>query len=372
MKQSLGALVAALILLAGIGCVLDRLFPPDLSRLAVVGTEVEDRSGKPLAFLPAAGGVWRFRAGPQDVAPVLTDLLVAVEDRRFWEHPGVDPLALARAAVQWARAGRVVSGGSTLAMQAARLLEPRPRTLGSKLIEMARAVQLEARYGRSGVLGIWLTLAPLGGNLEGVRAGALAWFGKPAEALEPAEAALLVAIPRRPEALRPDRHPQAAEAVRRRVLALGTRASVFPAGPVAPVPITRLALPRHAPQLLAALPRVPRIATTLDGPLQQALERLAGERLQTLPPQVSLAMLVADAQTRELRAAYAGAWGDQGRAGALDLTQAVRSPGSALKPFIYALASRTGSSRRKPSSPTCPGGMGPMRPKISTAGSPAE
>jgi penicillin-binding protein 1C len=250
-----------------------------------------------------------------------------VEDRRFWYHPGVDPLALLRAAAQFARAGRVVSGGSTLAMQAARLLEPRPRTFRSKLIEIARALQLEARFGRRGVLEIWQTLAPFGGNLEGIRAGSLAWFGVPPEALEPAQAALLVAIPRRPERLRPDRHATAARAVRDRIIASD-----------APVPVARVPLPRHAPQLAASLPHAPQVRTTLDLPLQVALERLGRERLETLPDRASLALLVADARTREIRALYPGAWRDQARAGALDLTLAVRSPGSALKPFIYALA----------------------------------
>ena len=195
-------------------------------------------------------------------------------------------------------------------MQAARLLEPRPRNLGSKLIEMARAVQLEARYGRSGVLGIWLTLAPLGGNLEGVRAGALAWFGKPAEALEPAEAALLVAIPRRPEGLRPDRHPQAAEAVRRRVLALGRALPCFP--PVPSHPSRSRASPCRATRRNSS-PRCPAAACRHDARCASAASfgTARRERLQTLPARVSLAMLVADAQTREIRAAYAGTWGDQ-------------------------------------------------------------
>jgi penicillin-binding protein 1C len=322
-------------LLACAGIALDQVFPPDLSRLGAIGTEILDRQDRPLALLPAAGGVWRFRAGTEPV--LLTNLLIAVEDRRFWYHPGVDPIALARAAAQFARNGHVVSGGSTLAMQAARLLEPRPRTLRSKLIEMARAVQLEARYGRHGVLDIWLTLAPFGGNLEGIRAGSLAWFGTPPDALEPAQAALLVAIPRRPERLRPDRHATAAIAVRDRVMAVGIRAGLFDAT-ATPVPTPRVALPRHAPQLASSLPRAPRLRTTLDLPLQAALERLGQERLQSLPQRASLALLVADAQAREIRALYPGAWRDQARAGAIDLTLAVRSPGSALKPFIYAMA----------------------------------
>jgi len=337
--RSLPFLVSAVWLLAAIGALLDWGFPPDLSRLASVGTEIVDRHDRPLTLLPAAGGVWRFRADADRVSPLVVDLLVAVEDRWFWLHPGVDPVALARATVQFIRAGHVVSGGSTLAMQAARLLEPRPRTLRSKLIEMARAMQLEARFGRHGVLDIWLTLAPFGGNLEGVRAGSLAWFGVPPEALEPEQAALLVAIPRRPEALRPDRHGAAARLLRDRVLAVGTRTGLFDVSATdVVVPTARVALPRHSPQLAGSLPRAPLVRTTLDLPLQTALERLGQQRLETLPPRVSLAMLIADTHSREIRAVYPGAWRDQGRSGALDLTTAVRSPGSALKPFIYAMA----------------------------------
>ena len=355
-------LVSAAWLLASVGALLDWALPPDLSRLASVGTEVLDRNDRLLALLPAPGGVWRFRADAAHVSPALTELLVAVEDRRFRYHPGVDPLALARAVVQFVRAGHVVSGGSTLAMQAARLLEPRRRTLGAKLIEMARAVQLEARFGRRGVLDIWLTLAPFGGNLEGVRAGSLAWFGVPPEALEPAQAALLVAIPRRPEALRPDRHAAAARAVRDRVLAVGVRAGLFDAGVLPRLPAVRTAFPRHVPQLAASLPRVAAVRTTLDLPLQAALERLGSERLESLPRRASLAMLVADAGAREIRALYPGAWRDQERAGALDLTNAVRSPGSALKPFIYAMAFADGivaPDTRVPDLPRRFGGYAP-------------
>ncbi len=317
------------------GAALDYTFPPDLSRLSSLGTEILDRHDRPLALLPAAGGVWRFRA--DTTPPLLTNLLIAVEDRRFWYHPGVDPVALARATAQLVSSGHIVSGGSTLAMQAARLLEPRPRTLRSKLIEIARAIQLETRFGRQGILKIWLTLAPFGGNLEGVSAGSLAWFGVPPEALEPAQAALLVAIPRRPERLRPDRHEDAATAVRDRVLAIGRRTGLFDAT-ATPVPTVRIALPRHAPQLAASLPHLPRVLTTLDLPLQTALEHLGRERLETLPEHASLALLVADAHAREIRALYPGDWRNQDRAGAIDLTLAVRSPGSVLKPFIYAMA----------------------------------
>ncbi|MBV1799225.1 penicillin-binding protein 1C [Siccirubricoccus sp. G192] len=349
-KAGLATLALAAILGAGI-LALDRALPPDLSRLHSLGTEVLDREGRTLSVLPAPGGIWRLATAAGDVPPHLIELLIAAEDRRFRLHPGVDPLALARAAVQWARAGRVVSGGSTLTMQAARLLEPRPRSLRSKAIEILRALQLEARFSKDEILGIWLTLAPQGGNLEGVRAGALAWFGRPAGRLDPAEAALLVAIPRRPEALRPDRHPERATAARNALL---TRRAEGAAG-ITPadtefalamrVPERRLPMPRLAPHLARELAQgadTPRIASSLDLGLQRAAEEIATAALRGLPDRASLALLVADLHSREVRALVGGDFGDQGRAGALDLTRAIRSPGSALKPVLYAMAFEAG------------------------------
>jgi penicillin-binding protein 1C len=333
-RRAAAALLVALVTLT---LTLDRLFPPDLSRLAAVGSDITDRSGRTVALLPAPGGIWRFRTAADEVAPELIETLIVIEDRHFWHHPGVNPLAIARAAAQDLRAGRIVSGGSTLTMQAARLLEPRPRTLRAKLIEIARALQLEARFSKREILGIWLTLAPMGGNLEGVRAGSLAWFGATPALLDPAQSALLVAIPRRPEALRPDRHPDRARALRDRILA------ATGGDPTPEVPAARHKLPRRARQAVAALPPAPRIATTLDLPLQIALERLAAERLGSLPERASLALLVADLASREIRALASGGPGaGEGRGGALDLTRAIRSPGSALKPFIYALAFQDG------------------------------
>ncbi len=324
---------------AGAGglAVLDRLFPPDLSRLDRMGAEVLDRDGRTLLVQPAPGGVWRLRTDPEQVSPAFLDLLVRTEDRRFFAHGGVDPRAILRAAWQGLRAGRVVSGGSTLSMQAARLLEPRPRTLRSKLIEAFRAVQLEERFGKRGVLGIWLTLAPFGGNLEGVRAAAWAWFGERPAALDRAQAALLVAIPRRPEALRPDRHPERALALRDRLLPAEDRDEPLPRG--------RTAFPRHAEpalrRLLASAPHPDGMATTLDLPLQEAAERLVAVRLAGLPPRVSMAVLVASARGRGVLAAVSGVAG-AARAGSPDLTRASRSPGSALKPLVYGMAFQDG------------------------------
>jgi penicillin-binding protein 1C len=340
--------VVATVILAVLA--LDRIFPPDLSRLRAVGVEVFDREGRTLSVLPAPGGVWRLRTTVADVPPVLLELLVAAEDRRFRSHPGVDPVALVRAMGQWVRAGRVVSGGSTLTMQAARLLEPRPRTLRSKVIEIVRAVQLEARFSKDEILGIWLTLAPQGGNIEGLRAGSLAWFGRPAARLDAAESALLVALARRPASLRPDRHPDAARAARDGVLARrgGPAAGMSEADRAlsisAAMPDRRRDMPRLAPHLAREMARgaTGNVTLTLDASLQRATERLAQDILPTLPDRAALAIVIADVATREVRALLGGEWGAESRAGALDLTRAVRSPGSALKPFLYAMAFERG------------------------------
>ena len=315
---------------------LDRLFPPDLSRMRRPGRRCWTARAACWRCCPPPAGSGASAPRSDDVSRPFLDLLVATEDRRFWQHPGVDPLAIVRAAAQWIRAGRVVSGGSTLSMQAARLLEPRPRTLRNKIIEAARALQLEWRFGKAGVLGIWLTLAPYGGNLEGVRAGARAWFGASAAALDPAQAALLVALPRRPEALRPDRHPARAETVRDRVL---------PEARACRCRSAACRFPATRPRRLQA--RRSRVCT---GPpcgrrsTCHCRRRSSGwwsTTYRRCPSRASLAILVADARSREIRAAVSGRWGDEARAGDMDLTRAVRSPGSALKPFLYSWRSRT-------------------------------
>ncbi len=311
--------------------VLDRLCPPDLHRFEQLGSRVLDRHGAVLAELPAPGGVWRLRTAETDVSPLFLRMLLDTEDRRFRAHGGIDLPSLARAAGQWATHGRVISGGSTLSMQAARLLEPRPRTIRSKLIELFRATQLEERLGKSGVLSVWLTLAPFGGNLEGVEAGSRAWFGIGAEHLDAAQSALLVAIPRRPEALRPDRHPARALSLRNRLLA----DTLLQA---APVPTARHTFPALAIQAVSRLPRTPVIRTTLDASLQAGLEALLARSLDGRPDRMGAAALIADIPSRSLLAVASSH-------GALDLTRAVRSPGSALKPMLYGLAFQDGIAR---------------------------
>ena len=332
-----------LVVLGGGGVAFDAAFPPDLSRARETGAELTDRQGRTLSVLPTREGVWRLETRVADVPAQLVETLLAAEDRRFRHHPGVDPIASLRAAAQWAWRGRVVSGGSTITMQVARLLEPRPRTLRSKAIEAFRALQLEARFSKDEILGLWLTLAPQGGNIEGLRAGALAWFGRPARSLDHAEAALLVALARQPTRTRPDRHPEAARRARDAVLlaraAPAHTAADAALGLEAPMPTRRQPMPRLAPHLARELRGGP---TTLDAGLQRAIERIADDALRNLPDRASIAIMLAETRTREVRAVVGGAWMAEGRAGALDLSRAVRSPGSALKPLLYALAFQEG------------------------------
>jgi penicillin-binding protein 1C len=232
-RRRLVSLASGTVIVGIMVAAVDRLAPPDLTRFQRASVTVTDSEGQLLRPFLAPDHAWRLPVDAAGVDPLYVAMLRDKEDRRFGLHPGIDPLAAFRAAAQWATHGRVVSGASTITMQVARLLEPRPRTIAAKLVESWRALQLQARLGSDGVLGAYLTLAPFGSNLEGLRAGALAWFGKEPARLSPAEAALLVALPQSPERLRPDRHPEAARQARDRVLDRAQAAGLLPADAVA-------------------------------------------------------------------------------------------------------------------------------------------
>jgi len=325
---------------------LDSLFPPDLSRAQRSSPVALDRRGAWLRALPVENGRWRIRADLTRTDARFQRRVVAVEDARFWSHPGVDPAAVARAAGSAIVHGRVVSGASTLSMQAARLLEPRPRTLAAKLIEMVRAVQLEARYSKRDLLALYLTLAPYGGNLEGVRAASLSYFGHEPETLTDGEQALLIALPQSPEARRPDRRPEAARAARRAVLAKLIRAGAIsePAAAEAeaePLP-ARAPFPALAWHVAGELARAApasqaSVVSTIDANLQARVEPLARAVARAQGPSATAAILVVELDGRAVRAAVASGGLDR-PGGWMDMTLAERSPGSALKPFIYALA----------------------------------
>ena len=348
-----GALVVIVIaILIGATLWIKSLGPTPLGQDLSYSRLVVDRDGRLLRPYASEQGLWRIRAGVENVDPRFLDLLLNYEDRRFRAHSGVDFFALARAALQFAANGRIVSGGSTITMQVARLLEPRrERSIAFKLRQILRAVQLEQALTKDEILALYLSLAPYGGNLEGVRAASLAYFGKEPKRLTLAQAALLVALPQSPEARRPDRAPALARVARDRVLDRAA-AVLLPADEIAyakrePMPSARLAMPMRAPHAsdaaIAAAPHREIHHLTIDGSLQEALEGLAHQRAHSLGPDVSVAVLALDNATGEVRARVASpGYFDKARAGQVDMSQALRSPGSTLKPFIYGLAFEDG------------------------------
>ena len=330
------------------------LGPLPLAQAQQVSTSVVDRNGKLLRAYAMADGRWRLPADSRTgVDPGYIKLLLAYEDRRFRIHPGVDPLALGRAALQLVMRGHIVSGGSTITMQLARLIEPRgARSIGAKLRQVVRAVQLERQLSKDRILDLYLALAPFGGNLEGVRAASLGYFGKEPKRLSLAEQALLVALPQSPETRRVDRHPEAAQAARNRVLDRMVAEGVVSPEDAAQartvaVPKLRKPMPILAPhsadQAVAAMKDAPVIALTLDSGLQKVLEALARDRALALGPDLSVAIVAVDNESGDVLA-HVGSpdYFDERRAGQVDMTRAVRSPGSTLKPFIYGLAFEDG------------------------------
>ena len=321
--------------------------PPALDRSRSASVLVLAADGSILRGFLTGDGKWRLPVEPEAVDPLYRRMLIAAEDRRFAWHPGVDPIAAARAFFQLGLSGHIVSGASTLTMQAVRLLEPHPRSLVAKLAEMVRALALERLSSKQEVLGLYLTLAPFGGNLEGVRAASLAYFGKEPARLSAAEAALLVAIPRSPERLRPDQHPEAARVARNRVLLRMAEAGVISPAVFAEareegVPRARLVMPFRAPHLARHLlderPAALVHRTTIDPLLQQRVEALLRREVSGLEREASLAAVVVDNRDRWVLAYVGGAdFASAARRGTLDMARALRSPGSALKPFIYAM-----------------------------------
>ncbi|MBB4065024.1 penicillin-binding protein 1C [Gellertiella hungarica] len=331
----------------------DRAFPPPLDAAKVVSTEVRDQNDQLLRAFATPDGTWRLKTTAKDVDPQFLRMLIAYEDQRFYDHDGIDPLALLRAAGQLIGNGRIVSGGSTLTMQVARLLEPRgERSLLAKLRQMARAIQIERRLSKAEIVDLYLQLAPYGGNLEGVRAASLAYFGKEPHHLSVGESALLVALPQLPEARRPDRHPENARRARDRVLNRLAVVEVigdgeFDRAQIQAMPTGRMQLPALAAHLSETArrkkPGETVLKTTLRRDVQKGLEAVAAEESKKLGPRVSIAMVMADARTGEILGEVGSAnYFESGRSGWIDMTRVLRSPGSTLKPFVYGLAFEQG------------------------------
>ena len=342
-----------LLLLSGLFFLLDHLNPlPDPNRIQSVIVLAEDKT--PLRAFADQQGVWRYPVRHDEVSPLYLEALLTYEDRWFYYHFGVNPFALMRAAWQWLDSGRIISGGSTLTMQVARIIDPHPRSLAGKLRQMFRALQLEWYFTKDEILTFYLNLAPFGGPIEGVQTASYAYLHKPVNALSHAEAALLAVLPQAPSRLRPDRHPERAKAYRDKVLSRMGELGVWDETLIAEARVERVfkstfRQPMVAPLLARRIKDADqyqgqaRIHTTIDADLQWAVENIVRSRLGVMPEKASAAVLVMENKTGYVRA-YAGSadFFSAQRSGHVDMVQAQRSPGSTLKPFLYGLALEQG------------------------------
>ena len=354
-KTAIALVAVGLVLSTAFAAWVSSLRPLPLAEARKVSTTIIDRNGKLLRAYAMADGRWRLPVdAKKDVDPSYIDLLLAYEDQRFREHGGVDPWALARAAYQLVTRGHIVSGGSTITMQLARLMEEpaHHRSFYAKLRQIVRAIEIERQLDKDQILNLYLALAPFGGNLEGIRAASIAYFGKEPKRLSLTEGALLVALPQSPETRRLDRYPERARDARDHVLDRMVAEHRVTAEDAAqakatPVPTLRKPMPILAPhssdQAVSILKDEPVIKLTLDASLQKVLEPLARDRAVALGPNISVGIIAIDNATGDVLARVGSAgYFDASRAGQVDMTRAVRSPGSTLKPFIYGLAFEDG------------------------------
>ena len=343
--------LVALAMLAGVYVslwLLDRAFPLPLPGAGIGSTVVLASDGSPLRAFAGADGVWRYPVTLDQVSPLYIDALLTYEDRWFYHHGGINPLALLRSIGQGIWHRRMISGGSTLTMQVARILVGTPHTLSGKIRQMLRALQLEWHCSKDEILTLYLNHAPFGGVIEGVEAASWAYLGKSAQSLSKAEAALLTVLPQAPSRLRPDRHPERARRYRDKVLDRMASLGLWTPAQVHDARIEGVAARSMRQPMLAALlaerlhaeqPRQRRIQTTLDASLQRAMEARVSDYLTRFPDRTSAAVLVVDnASMAALAYVGSGAFGDDARLGHVDMVRAWRSPGSTLKPFLYGLA----------------------------------
>ena len=349
-KKLLGWTAGGLLALCALLWLADRIWPLPLPRDDQARVVLAE-DGTPLWRFADANGVWRYPVQVSEVSPLYLDALLTYEDRWFFQHPGVNPLALGRAAWQNLTGGRVLSGGSTLSMQVARLLDPHERTLPGKLRQLWRTAQLEWHLSKPQILELYLNRAPFGGTLQGVAAASWAYLGKSAQQLTRSEAALLAVLPQAPSRLRPDRHPQRAQEARDKVLRRLAEYRVWPQPAVSEALQEPLLLaPRLEPSLAPLLARrlnrpgsPPLIRTTIDVGLQRRLEDLLLGWRARLPDHTSAAIVVVETENMAVRA-YLGSVdiNDARRFGHVDMITAMRSPGSTLKPFLYGMAMDAG------------------------------
>ena len=293
---------------------------------------------------------WRKPIKLDDVSPLLINSVLACEDQWFYYHPGFNIISLTSAAMDNVGAGKIVRGGSTITMQIARMIEPKPRTLRSKIIEILRAVQLELHYSKKELLEFYFNLAPYGGNIEGVGAASFFYFGKSPLQLTLAQAALLTVLPRSPEEFRPDKDPQACLKARNRVLNVLMNKGLIDEKIYASALTEKIVVELTEPPLTAphlcrelALASVARgeIISSIDLDLQTTCEKLVNKRARDLAEKdiYNASVTVLDNNTGEVLALVGSIdFFDDKHSGQVNGALAARSPGSTLKPLAYALA----------------------------------
>lgn len=298
-------------------------------------------------------GTLRLYVPPTQIPARLRQLILSYEDKYFYFHPGVNPFAVARSLVQYVQNGRFVSGASTLSMQVARMMEPKRRTFGAKLIETFRAFQLEWRYTKDEILGLYLNKVPMGGNLEGIGSGAYYYFGKSPESLSVGEMGLLIGIPQNPNAARPDLQPVQSVLVRNKVLHRLWNGGAISEAEYRSALVTQPTGPRRQPPLLAphlSLATLQEgqgkrtISLTLDPGRQSVFEKIVAGHRRELNDQgiKNVAVLLVENRTGDVLAWIGGFdYGDRDE-NRIDAVRIPRSPGSALKPFIYGQALDSG------------------------------
>ncbi|PVZ49384.1 transglycosylase domain-containing protein [Thalassobacter stenotrophicus] len=326
--------------------------PPELGRLAAASGVLRSSDGRIINLTLTDKGFWREPVRIEEIDPRLVEVLIAYEDQRYWQHSGIDLRAAARAGINLIKYGKVTSGASTITMQTVRLLNTSlgKRTFTTKLRQMVEAIRLERHWTKDKILEAYFTLAPYGGNIEGVKAATDAWFQKSPANLTLNEIALLVALPQSPERRRPDRFPHAAYEAKQVVLdKVAPRLNFAPntLAEVASEPLpSRLSKPSsHAIHLAERLNHAGHrsINTTLNSDWQRQVENILAADIETRPAPIQAAALIVERKTGLVRA-YVGSAGYSStlRKGAINYLTSLRSPGSTLKPLIYGKALNRG------------------------------
>ncbi len=350
-RKILYIIVTALTLPLLTFALLDVVFPVPYENLHPrPSTIICDRSGILLRAFLAPDDMWRLPVRLDSVSPVLIQSVLTYEDRHFYRHPGINLISVIRAACVNIRERGFVQGASTITMQVARMMEPKDRTLWNKAVETFKAFQLEARFTKDEILEFYLNLAPYGGNIVGVGAASRLYFDKSPDRLSIGEAALLAAIPNSPNKLRPDTHLSNALKARKKVLRILVEQRTISPSQMREamrekIHGRRFSMPFEIPhlstELFARHPHLDTIRTTIDLGTQRLAERISGtvaERLRKIGISNCAVVVVENSSGNVLAMVGSGDFDDENSQGQVNGAMAPRSPGSALKPFVYALA----------------------------------